>query len=82
MLPAQGEPLIQLAQNLGLRVLNRHLVKQKQVTNHVQKLEQRYSRYLQLLASDTQVTWAGLPSDPGGPLGDTHSLVCSLHRFL
>lgn len=57
VLPAQGEPLLQLAQNLGLRVLNRHLVKQKQVTNHVQKLEQRYSRYLQLLASDTQVTW-------------------------
>ncbi|GAB1295302.1 DNA-directed RNA polymerase, mitochondrial [Apodemus speciosus] len=55
VLPAQGEPLIQVAQNLGLRVLNRHLVKQKQVTNHVQKLEQRYSRYLRLLASDTQV---------------------------
>lgn len=55
VLPAQGEPLIQLAQNLGLRVLNRHLVKQKQVTNHVQKLEQRYSQYLRLLASDTQV---------------------------
>ncbi|XP_076775698.1 DNA-directed RNA polymerase, mitochondrial isoform X2 [Arvicanthis niloticus] len=54
VLPAQGEPLLQLAQNLGLRVLNRHLVKQKQVTNHVQKLEQRYSQYLQLLASDTQ----------------------------
>ncbi|NP_001394723.1 DNA-directed RNA polymerase, mitochondrial isoform 4 precursor [Mus musculus] len=55
VLPAQGEPLIQLAHNLGLRVLNRHLVKQKQVTNHVQKLGQRYSQYLQLLASDTQV---------------------------
>ncbi|XP_028627407.1 DNA-directed RNA polymerase, mitochondrial isoform X2 [Grammomys surdaster] len=55
VLPAQGEPLLQLAQNLGLRVLNRHLVKQKQVTNHVQKLGQRYSQYLRLLASDTQV---------------------------
>ncbi|XP_052021283.1 DNA-directed RNA polymerase, mitochondrial isoform X2 [Apodemus sylvaticus] len=54
VLPAQGEPLIQVAQNLGLRVLNRHLVKQKQVTNHVQKLGQRYARYLRLLASDTQ----------------------------
>lgn len=55
VLPAQGEPLFQLAQNLGLRVFNRHLVKQKQVTNHVQKLGQRYSQYLRLLASDTQV---------------------------
>lgn len=55
VLPAQGEPLFQLAQNLGLQVFNRHLVKQKQVTNHVQKLGQQYSQYLRLLASDTQV---------------------------
>ncbi|XP_021060015.1 DNA-directed RNA polymerase, mitochondrial [Mus pahari] len=55
VLPAQGESLIQLAHNLGLRVLNRYLVKQKQITNHVQKLGQWYSQYLRLLASDTQV---------------------------
>ncbi|CAH6779348.1 Polrmt [Phodopus roborovskii] len=55
LLPAQGEPLLHLAHDLGLRVINRHLVKQKQVTKHVQKLGQHYSQYLQLLASDTQI---------------------------
>ncbi|XP_050995812.1 DNA-directed RNA polymerase, mitochondrial [Acomys russatus] len=55
VLPVQGEPLSYLAYNLGVRVLNRHLVKRKQVTNHVQKLGQQYSQYLRLLASDTQV---------------------------
>uniref|UniRef100_A0A8C8VV53 DNA-directed RNA polymerase n=1 Tax=Peromyscus maniculatus bairdii TaxID=230844 RepID=A0A8C8VV53_PERMB len=55
VLPAQGEPLLHLAHDLGLRVLNRHMVKQKQVTNHVQKLGQQYSEYLRLLASDTQI---------------------------
>lgn len=58
VLPSQGEPLLHLAHDLGLRVLNRHLVKQKQVTNHVEKLGQRYSQYLRLLASNTQVKGA------------------------
>lgn len=33
-------------------------MKQKQVTNYVEKLGQRYSQYLRLLASDTQVKGA------------------------
>ncbi|KAL6056869.1 hypothetical protein STEG23_003273 [Scotinomys teguina] len=69
VLPAQGEPLLQLAHNLGLRVLNRHLVKQKQVTNHVQKLGQQYSEYLRLLAADTQVEAPCLPREYWESLG-------------
>ncbi|XP_028714374.1 DNA-directed RNA polymerase, mitochondrial isoform X2 [Peromyscus leucopus] len=69
VLPAQGEPLLHLAQDLGLRVLNRHLVKQKQVTNHVQKLGQQYSKYLRLLASDTQVETPCLPREYWESLG-------------
>lgn len=52
-------------------------MKQKQVTNHVQKLGQQYSQYLRLLASDTQVTWGGLPADLGSSL--EASAPCSLH---
>ncbi|XP_041525870.1 DNA-directed RNA polymerase, mitochondrial isoform X2 [Microtus oregoni] len=63
VLPSQGEPLLHLAHDLGLRVLNRHLVKQKQVTNHVEKLGQRYSQYLRLLASNTQVEAPFLPRE-------------------
>ncbi|XP_065731272.1 DNA-directed RNA polymerase, mitochondrial isoform X16 [Phocoena phocoena] len=49
-LPAQGESLLFLAHELGLRVFKR-----KQLRNEVQELEQRYSKYLHLLASDTQI---------------------------
>ncbi|XP_052603218.1 DNA-directed RNA polymerase, mitochondrial isoform X3 [Peromyscus californicus insignis] len=69
VLPAQGEPLLHLAHDLGLRVLNRHLVKQKQVTNHLQKLGQQYSKYLRLLASDTQVEAPCLPREYWESLG-------------
>ncbi|ERE72378.1 DNA-directed RNA polymerase [Cricetulus griseus] len=69
LLPAQGEPLLHLAHDLGLRVLNRHLVKQKQATNHVQKLGQHYSQYLRLLASDTQVEAPCLPREYWESLG-------------
>lgn len=55
-LPAQGESLLFLARELGLRVFKR-----KQLRNEVQELEQRYSKYLHLLASDTQVR----PREPG-----------------
>lgn len=55
-LPAQGESLLFLAHELGLRVFKR-----KQLRNEVQELEQRYSKYLHLLASDTQVR----PREPG-----------------
>lgn len=54
MLPPQGESLLSLAQQLGLRVFNRHTV-QRKLSSQVQALRQRYYRYLQLLASDTQV---------------------------
>ncbi|KAL1783071.1 DNA-directed RNA polymerase, mitochondrial isoform X1 [Sigmodon hispidus] len=68
-LPAQGQPLLHLAHNLGLRVLNRHLVKQKQVTDHVQKLSQQYTQYLRLLASDTKVEPPCLPREYWESLG-------------
>uniref|UniRef100_A0A8C0WZM9 DNA-directed RNA polymerase n=1 Tax=Castor canadensis TaxID=51338 RepID=A0A8C0WZM9_CASCN len=54
-LPAQGESLITLAYDLGLRTFNRHVVQQKWLSNQVEELKQRYTRYLQLLASDTQI---------------------------
>ncbi|XP_040593595.1 DNA-directed RNA polymerase, mitochondrial isoform X2 [Mesocricetus auratus] len=69
LLPAQGEPLLHLAHDLGLRVLNRHLVKKKQETNHVQKLGQHYSQYLRLLASDTQVEAPCFPREYWESLG-------------
>ncbi|CAO2641574.1 DNA-directed RNA polymerase, mitochondrial [Lemmus lemmus] len=72
-LPAQGEPLLHLAHDLGLRVLNRHLVKQKQVTNYVEKLGQRYSQYLRLLASNTQVDTPLLPREYWEMLGPLES---------
>lgn len=45
----------------------------------MQKLGQRYSQYLRLLASDTQVRWGGLPADPGSSLGDIPFLFTSPH---
>jgi DNA-directed RNA polymerase len=68
-LPAQGESLITLAYDLGLRTFNRHVVQQKWLSNQVEELKQRYTRYLQLLASDTQVRQA---------LGTPPSLCCLL----
>lgn len=54
--PAQGESLISLAYNLGLRVFNRHVVHRKQLSGQVRQLQQQYLQYLHLLASDTQVS--------------------------
>lgn len=78
VLPSQGEPLLHLAHDLGLRVLNRHLVKQKQVTNHVEKLEQRYSQYLRLLASNTQVKGADFLLITPSPLSSAPSPTTSV----
>ncbi|KAK7803884.1 hypothetical protein U0070_020101 [Myodes glareolus] len=96
VLPAQGEPLLHLAHDLGLRAINRHLVKQKQVTNYVEKLGQRYSQYLRLLASDTQVKGADFLLIPlttcsghgllhhtpqaASPTTSVHPSLCSLFR--
>ncbi|XP_027625347.1 DNA-directed RNA polymerase, mitochondrial [Tupaia chinensis] len=60
-LPAQGESLISLAHELGLRAFKRHTVQRKRLTKQVRALEQRYSQYLHLLASDTQVAVPCLP---------------------
>uniref|UniRef100_A0A287CY01 DNA-directed RNA polymerase n=1 Tax=Ictidomys tridecemlineatus TaxID=43179 RepID=A0A287CY01_ICTTR len=54
-LPAQGESLVVVAKDLGLRTFNRHMVQQKRLNNQVQALEQRYAQYLHLLACDTQI---------------------------
>ncbi|XP_039104024.1 DNA-directed RNA polymerase, mitochondrial isoform X2 [Hyaena hyaena] len=68
VLPPQGESLLSLAQQLGLRVFNRHAV-QKQQLRHVQALQQRYYQYLHLLASDTQVAVPCLPRQYWETLG-------------
>ncbi|XP_073910569.1 DNA-directed RNA polymerase, mitochondrial isoform X3 [Castor canadensis] len=68
-LPAQGESLITLAYDLGLRTFNRHVVQQKWLSNQVEELKQRYTRYLQLLASDTQVAVPYLPRQYWEALG-------------
>lgn len=56
-----------VARDLGLRTFNRHMVRQKRLSNQVQALEQRYAQYLHLLACDTQVRPAASPehSAPG-----------------
>lgn len=58
-LPPQGESLLSLAQQLGLRIFNRHVVQRKQLSDEVRVLEQRYFKYLGLLASDSQVRLRG-----------------------
>ncbi|XP_057564602.1 DNA-directed RNA polymerase, mitochondrial isoform X2 [Hippopotamus amphibius kiboko] len=63
-LPSQGESLLFLARELGLRILKR-----KRLRNQVQELEQRYSAYLHLLASDTQVAEPRLPRQHWEALG-------------
>ncbi|XP_045656232.1 LOW QUALITY PROTEIN: DNA-directed RNA polymerase, mitochondrial [Ursus americanus] len=68
VLPPQGESLLSLAQQLGLRVFNRHTV-QRKLSSQVQALRQRYYRYLQLLASDTQVAAPPLPRQYWEALG-------------
>nr|XP_025717114.1 DNA-directed RNA polymerase, mitochondrial isoform X1 [Callorhinus ursinus]XP_025717115.1 DNA-directed RNA polymerase, mitochondrial isoform X2 [Callorhinus ursinus] len=69
VLPPQGESLLSLAQQLGLRVFNRHTVHRKQLSSQVQALQQRYHRYLHLLASDTQVEKPHLPRQYWEALG-------------
>lgn len=54
-LPPQGESLLSLAQQLGLRIFNRHVVQRKQLGDEVRALERRYFKYLRLLASDSRV---------------------------
>ncbi|XP_040846382.1 DNA-directed RNA polymerase, mitochondrial isoform X1 [Ochotona curzoniae] len=67
--PAQGESLISLAYNLGLRVFNRHVVHRKQLSGQVRQLQQQYLQYLHLLASDTQVAQPCLPREYWEMLG-------------
>ncbi|KAG3280888.1 RNA polymerase mitochondrial [Ictidomys tridecemlineatus] len=68
-LPAQGESLVVVAKDLGLRTFNRHMVQQKRLNNQVQALEQRYAQYLHLLACDTQVASPCLPRQYWESLG-------------
>uniref|UniRef100_A0A8D0MC72 DNA-directed RNA polymerase n=1 Tax=Sus scrofa TaxID=9823 RepID=A0A8D0MC72_PIG len=69
VLPAHGESLFYLAHRLGQRVFNRHMVQRKQLSNQVQVLEKQYSKYLHLLASDTQVAEPCLPRQYWEALG-------------
>ncbi|XP_069337327.1 DNA-directed RNA polymerase, mitochondrial isoform X5 [Eulemur rufifrons] len=68
-LPAQGESLVCVAQELGRRAFSRHMVQKQQLNNQVQALEQRYTQYLHLLASDTQVAEPHLPRQYWEALG-------------
>nr|XP_021561225.1 DNA-directed RNA polymerase, mitochondrial [Neomonachus schauinslandi] len=69
VLPPQGESLLSLAQQLGLRVFNRHTVHRKQLSSQVRALQQRYHSYLHLLASDTPVETPHLPRQYWEALG-------------
>ncbi|XP_004441513.1 PREDICTED: DNA-directed RNA polymerase, mitochondrial [Ceratotherium simum simum] len=68
-LPPQGESLLSLAQQLGLRAFNRHVVQRRLLSNQVRDLEKRYSQYLHLLASDGQVAEPCLPRQHWEALG-------------
>ncbi|XP_047394053.1 DNA-directed RNA polymerase, mitochondrial [Sciurus carolinensis] len=66
---SQGESLVVVAKDLGLRAFNRHMVQQKQLSSQVQALQQRYAQYLHLLASDTPVATPCLPRQYWEALG-------------
>ncbi|XP_054548973.1 DNA-directed RNA polymerase, mitochondrial isoform X2 [Talpa occidentalis] len=68
-LSPHGESLLSVAQELGMRVFNRYTVQRKQLNNQVKVLEQRYYKYLHLLASDTQVATPRLPRQYWEELG-------------
>lgn len=70
MLPPQGESLLSLAQQLGMRVFGRHAVRRQRRSSRVQALQERYYQYVRLLASDTQVSLRGpLPGWGWGAAG-------------
>lgn len=82
VLSQQGESLLSLAQELGMRIFNRHVVQRKQLNDEVQALQERYFRYLLLLASDTQVRSGGRRNEElllglgfGGSSGREHRWV-------
>ncbi|XP_045686780.1 DNA-directed RNA polymerase, mitochondrial [Phyllostomus hastatus] len=69
VLPLQGESLLSLAQQLGLRIFSRHVVQKKQLSDEVQALQRRYFKYLRLLASDTRMVMSHLPRQYWEALG-------------
>ncbi|XP_036280950.1 DNA-directed RNA polymerase, mitochondrial isoform X2 [Pipistrellus kuhlii] len=73
VLPQQGESLLSLAQELGMRIFNRHVVQRKQLSDEVQALQERYFKYLHLLASDTQVVMSRLPREHWEALGTSEA---------
>ncbi|XP_036169703.1 DNA-directed RNA polymerase, mitochondrial isoform X1 [Myotis myotis] len=73
VLSQQGESLLSLAQELGMRIFNRHVVQRKQLNDEVQALQERYFKYLHLLASDTQVVMSRLPRQHWEALGTTEA---------
>lgn len=82
MLPPQGESLLSLAQQLGMRVFGRHAVRRQQRSSRLQALQERYYQYVRLLASDTQVSLGGGPCQggvggpPACPQGETPRHAC------
>ncbi|XP_059244398.1 DNA-directed RNA polymerase, mitochondrial isoform X1 [Mustela nigripes] len=69
VLPPQGESLLSLAQQLGMRVFGRHAVRRQQRSSRLQALQERYYQYVRLLASDTQVEAPQLPRQYWEALG-------------
>ncbi|KAM6168686.1 DNA-directed RNA polymerase, mitochondrial [Erethizon dorsatum] len=68
-LPAQGEPFVHVVHRLAMQTFQRHIVQQRRRRGQLQVLEQRYTQYLQLLASDTQVADPCLPRQHWETLG-------------
>ncbi|KFO28925.1 DNA-directed RNA polymerase, mitochondrial isoform X2 [Fukomys damarensis] len=69
ILPAQGEPFVYLVQRLAMKTFERHILQQRRCRGQLQELEQRYTQYLQLLASDTQMAEPCLPRQHWEMLG-------------
>ncbi|XP_023572671.1 DNA-directed RNA polymerase, mitochondrial [Octodon degus] len=73
-LPAQGEPFVHVVHRLAVQTFQRHTVQQRQRRGQLQVLEQRYTQYLQLLASDSQMTDPRLPRQHWEALGPPEPL--------
>ncbi|XP_045846458.1 DNA-directed RNA polymerase, mitochondrial isoform X2 [Meles meles] len=69
VLPPQGESLLSLAQQLGVRVCSRHAVRRQRLSSRVRALRDRYHQYARLLACDTQVEVPQLPRQYWEALG-------------
>ncbi|XP_066492068.1 DNA-directed RNA polymerase, mitochondrial [Tiliqua scincoides] len=54
ILPPQGESLLILARELGIKVYNKYIIQRRSRSRSVQRIQRLYEGYVQLLAKDTQ----------------------------